>query len=436
MTDLIIIGAGPGGYELALEAAEHNLTSILIEKNQLGGTCLNVGCIPTKAYYHIANLINDLKKAEQFGITIENLTFNMEKAKARKNEIVNGLKEGINFSLNKANVKLVYGEGKLLNANTVVVNDVEYRAKYIIIATGSSSASLPGFEKALTSTEMLDLANIPKNLAVIGGGVIGIEMATIFNALGSKVDIIEFTDSVIPVGDKEITKRLQALLKRRGINFHLSSRALSFDENSLTFERKGKEQTIPCDQVLLSVGRTPNITGLGLEQVGIKYSKKGIETNSNFQTNILNVYAIGDVTGKQMLAHFATYSGYHVLRHILNRESRINFDLVPACVFTFPEVAWVGLTEEECISQNLIYTVSKGYYRANGKAVSMDETDGFIKVILKQDLLIGVHIIGKDASVLIHEMSSLMNMKIEKSNFLDFIHAHPTLSEILTLSLK
>jgi dihydrolipoamide dehydrogenase len=304
-----------------------------------------------------------------------------------------------------------------------------------VIATGSRPYILPGFEKALDSTGILNLEVLPKHLVIIGGGVIGIEMATIFKTFGCDVEVVEYADRIISTADKEISKRLLAYLKSQGIIFYLSAKALGFDGSKVDVETRDGIKSLPCDECLVSVGRKPNIDNLGLDDVGVKYTPKGIITDDYFKTNIDNIFAIGDVAGKQMLAHFATYSGYQVLNDILLDKGRIDFSLVPSCVFTFPEVAWVGLTEEEA-QKHPDCKVYKSLYRSNGKALSLDETDGFVKIITIGDEIKGVHIIGYEASNLIHEMSSLMNMGITKDRFLDFIHAHPTLSELYNSALK
>ena len=428
MNDLIIIGAGPGGYELALEARKFNLSTVLIEKAEVGGTCLNCGCIPTKSYYKNAEFLKSLNKANKFGVNIVDYSFDFKKALDRKDEIVTLLKGGVETSLNKAGVNLIKGSAKLVNKNTVMVDNEMILAKNIVIATGSSPIMIPNFNDALSSTELLALEELPQKLVIIGGGVIGLEFASIFNAFGTKVEVVEMLDKIIPNVDYEVSKRLMAYLKTSGIKFHLNSQALSYDNKKVLIKNKNGELIIECDQVLVSVGRKPNIDGLGLEELDIVFDKKGIKVDENFKTNIDNIYAIGDVNGKNMLAHYATFSGYHVLNHILGVENKINFNLIPASVFTFPEVAVVGLTEELC--EGLNYKVHKSLYRANGKAQTMDETDGYVKIITIDDSIVGVHIIGESASVLIHEMSSLMNNGITLKAFKNIIHAHPTLSEI------
>lgn len=443
MKDLIIIGAGPGGYELALEASRLGLSVILIEKEKLGGTCLNHGCIPTKSYYQNALVLKDLKEKEVYGISGD-FTFDFKKVKERKDNVVETLCKGIEFSFSKSSVELVYGKASFVDKNTVLVNDITYNAKNIVIATGSSPIRNlfegSNLEGVLTSEELLDLEVLPKELVIIGGGVIGIEMATIFNTFRVKVEIIEMCDRILPLIDSDISKRLQSYLKALGIGIHTKSSLQKIEKSEgklkAIFTEKGKELSLLCDNVLVSVGRCANVNSLDLEKVNIEYTKKGILVNENYQTNIPNIYAIGDVTGKMMLAHSATYSGYRVLNHILGKKDNINFNLVPSCVFTFPEVASIGLTKEDLEKEELEAKTIKVLYRSVGKAVAMNHEDGFLKLIIRENKIIGAHILGYDASTLIHELVPLMNEDISIERIKDYIHAHPTLSEILSIALK
>lgn len=443
MKDLIIIGAGPGGYELALEASRLGLSVILIERDKLGGTCLNHGCIPTKSYYQNALVLKDLKEKEVYGISGD-FTFDFKKVKERKDNVVETLCKGIEFSFSKSSVELVYGKASFVDQNTVLVNDITYTAKNIVIATGSSPIRNlfegSNLEGVLTSEELLDLETLPKELVIIGGGVIGIEMATIFNSFGVKVEVIEMCDRILPLIDSDISKRLQSYLKSLGIGIHTKSSLQKIEKSEgklkAIFTEKGKESSLLCENVLVSVGRIANVNGLDLEKVNIEFTKKGILVNENYQTNIPNIYAIGDVTGKMMLAHSATYSGYRVLNHILGKKDNINFSLVPSCVFTFPEVASIGLTKEDIEKEELEAKIIKVLYRSVGKAVAMNHEDGFLKLIISENKIIGAHILGYDASTLIHELVPLMNEDISIERIKDYIHAHPTLSEILSIALK
>jgi dihydrolipoamide dehydrogenase len=437
MNDLIIIGAGPGGYELAIEAGKKGLKTVLIEERKLGGTCLNEGCIPTKAFHKNASFMRDLKHADELGISIsDEISLQFEKVLHRKNQIVSDLHQGIEFMLKQANVQIIYGTGKCVDNHTVSVENEIFEAKNIVIATGSFPVMLKGFEDALTSTELLDIDQVPKKLIIIGGGVIGVEFACIFRAFGSHVEIVEYEDRLIPTADKEVSKRLQVFLKQQGIVVHTSTKAIRKDDSFVFVEQKQKEIALEYTQVLLSVGRKPRVENLGLEEVGIRYSKKGIEVNHYMQTSIPNIYAIGDVSGEWMLAHYATYAGFIALDHILSQPSKIRLELTPSCVFSFPEIAWVGLTQEQCSQQAIDHVIHKSMYRGNGKAMAALETDGFVKIITSNNLIIGAHIIGYQASVLIHEIAALMHKGITREEFVDIIHAHPTLSELLSSAMR
>lgn len=431
--DLIIIGAGPGGYELALQASKKGLDTLLIEENKVGGTCLHHGCIPTKTFYHAAKILKESKNFYEYGIE-GTLKFDFSKVRTKTDEVVNNLESGIKFQLNKAKVDVIYGKAKLISNTEVMVNGDIHKANYIVIATGSNAIQLPlqGFDNkdVLTSSEIFKLTQLPKNLVVIGGGVIGIEFASIFQLFGCNVEVIESQSDILPVIDKEVSKRLLAYLKNIGIKFHLSSKVLGIEGNKIFFESKNEVKELSFDKVLVSVGRRPNVEGLGLNEVGINYSPKGIEVNENYQTNIPNIYAIGDVTGKVMLAHNATYMGYKALSHILGESVNIDFNLIPNCIFTFPEVSSIGLTEEEVKAVD--YNVAKFLYKANGKAHTMSNVDGFVKIISCDDKILGAHIIGPNASDLIHEFVVMMNANMTITEAKNMIFAHPTLSEVIS----
>lgn len=432
MKDLIIIGAGPGGYELALAASKSGLTTLLIEENLVGGTCLHAGCIPTKTFYHSAKLLKEIKSFEEFGIK-GSFEFDFLKAKLKKAEIVESLHNGIKFQLKSQKVEMICGRGKLISKNEVMVNGQIYSGKNIVIATGSSpiNLNLPGFTSndVITSTELLDINEIPKKLIVIGGGVIGIEFASIFKCFGSEVEIIEAEDRILPMIDREISKRLTAFLKNLGIKINLSSTAIKIENDLVFFNSKGETINTNFNKILVSVGRRANVDALGLDDVGLEYSKKGIKVDNNFKTNIDNIYAIGDVTGKMMLAHTATFSGYKILSQILGETKNINFNLVPSCIFTFPEVASIGLTEDD--AKDMDYKINKFLFKANGKAHTIGDVDGFVKIISSNNKILGVHIIGPSASDIIHEAAIIMNSNLSIKDAKNIIFAHPTLSEAL-----
>lgn len=427
---LLVIGGGPGGYETAVEAAKRGLEVTLISEGPLGGTCLNEGCIPTKTFCHYAELIEQNLKA---GLDCKP---SFAAAAERKQAVVEQLRSGIDMLLK--NVQVVQGRAEFKDSKTVICNGQEFTADKIIIATGSVSASLPipGAESCLTSKEILDLTEVPGSLCVIGGGVIGLEFASIFRSFESEVTVLEFCPNILPRFDIDLAKRLKQSLSKRGINIELQAQVTHIDGNTVTYIKKDKEFTVQADMVLMAVGRRPNVEGLNLEAAGVDYTRKGIKVNDRFETSVPGVYAIGDVTGGIMLAHAATYQGLHALNGICGQQDSIHFDLIPAAVFTMPEVATVGLTEEQCKEQSLEVRPLKSFYRANGKAVSMDETDGYCKVIVDNDgKVLGAHIMGAHASDLIHEIAAAMNLGATLEQLQSVIHAHPTLSEVLQSAL-
>ena len=427
---LLIIGGGPGGYETAVEAAKRGMEVTLISEGPLGGTCLNEGCIPTKTFCHYAELIEQNIKA---GLDCKPA---FAAAAERKQAVVEQLRGGIDMLLK--NVNVVRGKAQFKDAHTVVCEGQEYTADKIIIATGSVSASLPvpGAESCITSKEILELTKVPESLCVIGGGVIGLEFASIFRSFGSEVTVLEFCPGILPRFDSDLAKRLKQTLSKRGINIEVQAQVTRIDGDTVTYIRKDKEYTIQASMILMAVGRRPNTDGLNLEAAGIDYTRKGITVNDRFETSVPGIYAVGDVTGGIMLAHAATYQGLHALNAICGLTDSINFDLVPAAVFTMPEVAMVGLTEEQCEEQEIEVRCLKSFYRANGKAVSMDETDGYCKVIVDNDgKVLGAHIMGAHASDLIHEITTAINLGATLEQLQSVIHAHPTLSEVLQSAL-
>ena len=427
---LLIIGAGPGGYETAVEAAKRGMEVTLISEGPMGGTCLNEGCIPTKTFCHYAELIEQNLKAgldckPSFAVAAE-----------RKQAVIEQLRGGIDMLLK--NVQVVQGKAQFKDSKTVLCNGQEYTADKIIIASGSVSASLPipGAENCITSKEILELRKVPESLCVIGGGVIGLEFASIFRSFGSEVTVLEYCPNILPRFDVDLAKRLKQSLSKRGINIEVQAQVTRIDGNTVTYLKKDKEFTVQADKILMAVGRRPNTEGLNLEAAGIDYTRKGITVNDRFETSVPGIYAVGDVTGGIMLAHAATYQGLHALNCICGQTDSIRFDLIPAAVFTMPEVATIGLTEEQCKEQEMEVRCLKSFYRANGKAVSMDETDGYCKIIVASDgKILGAHLMGAHASDIIHEIAAVMNLGSNLDMLQSVIHAHPTLSEVLQSAL-
>ncbi len=425
MEDLIIIGAGPGGYETAIKAAKNGLKVTIINDGPLGGVCLNEGCIPTKTFCHYAG-------KEEFATVAE-----------RKEHVVNQLRNGVAFLLKNPNITIAEGKASLKDANTITVGEAEYQAKNIIIATGSSPARLPipgaDSEMVLTSTDVLNLKELPESICVIGGGVIGLEMACYLRKFGVGVTVLEYTPNILPNFDEDISKRLKQMLTRQDIRIETSAQVTAIDdEGFVTFDKKDQKYEVVCDKVLMAVGRKPNTEGLNLDALGISYDKKGIQVNDNMQTSVPNIYAIGDVNGQMMLAHVASFQGYRALNHLLGKTDQIRFDLVPSAVFTTPEVASVGLTEAQSDDEELGYRTVKVPYSSIGKAVAMGETDGYSKLIVdnENNTILGCHIMGSHASDLIQEVVTIMNLGVALDRAKDIIHAHPTLSEIIQTAIN
>lgn len=437
MDDLIIIGAGPGGYETAVLAAQNGLKTVIIEDKTPGGTCLNEGCIPTKALCRNAEVYSLMKNSSVYGFSA-NYRIDWNVVMQRKNEVVQTLVSGVEFLLKNKFITYVQGKAEFINSHTVKVGEETYSATNIMIATGSVTKYLPceglHLPGVLTSAEILDIDHLPTHLCVIGGGVIGLEFASIFNSFGCEVTVLEYAKEILPNFDTDISKRLKNSLKGKGINILNQASVLGVSRNgsnlSVHYDLKGTLSEVSADTVLLAVGRTPNLQSLNLDEVGITYTNKGIQTDENMQTNIPGIYAIGDINGRCMLAHAASYQGRRALNHILGKPDRIRFDVVPAAVFTVPEAASVGLTEDQCKVQGLKYKAKKSLFRANGKALSMNETDGMCKLIASDEgKILGCHLFGAHSADLVQEITALMNMNATVNDLQNIIHAHPTLGE-------
>ena len=441
--DVVVIGGGPGGYVAAIKAAQLGAKTCVIEMDKVGGTCLNRGCIPTKALYRNAEILNTLKEIDKFGISVPSYEVDINKVHDRKEEVVNTLVSGVEQLLKANGVEVVEGRAVLKDKNTVVVTlnsgDIrEITTKNIILATGSKP-SMPPIEGAdidgiMTSDDILNLREIPDTLLVIGGGVIGMEFAGIFNSLGTKVTVIQSGDGILKFADSDLTKRLTASVKKKGVNVQLNTRIKKIEKGGsgfiVTADGKKGEVTFEAEKVLMSIGRSPLTENIGLEEVGIEFDKRGIKVNDKFETNVEGIYAIGDVNGKCMLAHAASHQGITVAERIMGHDSDANHDLVPNCVFVFPELSTIGPSEDDLKAEGKEYKVSKFMFAANGKALSLGETEGLVKVIAdKDDTIIGVHILGPHASDLIHEGVLAVNKKMKVKDIADTIHAHPTLSE-------
>lgn len=462
---LIIIGAGPGGYETALLAAKRGVEVVLIESGHVGGTCLNEGCIPTKAFCKNAEVLDGLREAEAFGVTGLSYGFDFKAVAARKNAVVEQLRGGVEGLLGHKLITLVRGKAAFKDAHTVTVDGQDNVGDYIIIATGSVSASLPipgaDLPGILTSREILDLEEVPQRLCVIGGGVIGLEFASVFRSFGSEVTVLEYFKEILPRFDSDLSKRLKQSLGKRGIEINTQAQVTAIEEvpavistedgdrveksvYKVSFTRKGKEEVVEADKVLMAVGRKANVGSLNLADIGIEFTPRGIVVDEKtMQTNIPHIYAVGDINGKMMLAHAATFQGIVALDHIMGIENGIDLSVMPAAVFTSPEAASVGMTEEDCKEAGIPIKILKSFFRANGKAVTMGETDGFCKVIVAAEpkegadspyepgRILGCHLYGPHASDIVQEACALISLKSTLKEFEDIIHTHPTLTEVL-----
>lgn len=419
-TGLIIIGAGPGGYKAAVYAAKKGLKVTVFEDGNVGGTCLNVGCIPTKTYVHSTTL---------------------EEAIERQEQVVSALRGGVETLLSHPNITLIREKGVFTDAQTV--NGIT--AKHIIIATGSSAKVLPipgaDSPKVVTSTELLALKELPKRLCIIGAGVIGMEFASVFQRFGSEVTVVEYLKECLPMLDSDIAKRLRKLMEKRGIAFYMGAGVKSIDGSAVIFEQKGKEVSVEADYVLMATGRKPNTEGLNLEAAGISLAPNGtIPVDEHFrsingQWSMVNgqCYAIGDVNGRQMLAHAAEMQGIHVVNRILGIEDNIRFDIMPAAIFTNPEAALVGPSEDQLKEAGTPFECHKAFYRANGKALAMGETEGMVKLCCEPEegKLLSAHIFGAHAADLVQEVTAYITLGATLRQLRETVHIHPTLSEVL-----
>lgn len=424
-TDIIIIGSGPGGYRTASYALQQGKQVVIIEKAEAGGTCLNSGCIPTKCLAHDAEV-----NASDFPAAAE-----------RKRNVMDQLRHGIEQLLAAPGITFVRGEAAFKDARTVIVNEEEYEADDIIIATGSSSKMPPveGIDnpRVITSTEALDFQSLPSEIVIIGAGVIGMEFASILSRFGAKVTVIEYLKECLPVIDKDIAKRVRKQIEKlQGVTFYMDSAVKAITDNEVVFtsNKNGKETRLECPgcPVLVATGRKPNIEGLNLEAAGVEYSPKGITVNDNMLTSVPHVYAIGDVTGRQMLAHAATFMGFRAVNAIVGKADKIRFDIMPSAIFTYPEAAAVGLTEDQCKQQGIECRSLKGYYRANGKALAIEEPEGMVKLVAGADgKILGCTSYGAHSADIVQEVTAYMNCNATVADIADSVHIHPTLSEIL-----
>lgn len=438
--DVVIIGGGPGGYVAAIKAAQSGLKTAIVEKEYIGGTCLNIGCIPTKTLLRSVESLKEVEKAGDFGvidIDAANARLNMEMVQQRKEQVISKLVGGIKILLNCKGVTIINGEGRIENKNTISIGDNKITADNIIIATGSSAKQLsipisPKME-VLTSTEVLNIKEIPESMAIIGGGVIGIEFAYFLANVGVKVTVIEFLDRVLPMVDEEITTLVTNQLTNIGVAIYTSAKVLEITKDGVRFEKDGREENVAVKKVLMAVGRTPNISSIGCEELGIRTEHGAIVTDETLRTSIDNIYAIGDVNGKAMLAHVASAEGIIAVENICGHRCTMDYDKVPSAIYMQPEIACVGLTEAEAKEKYKDVKVGKFPLWANGKAEVAGELNGLVKVIAdaKCGEILGVHIYAAHATDMIAESVVAMKLEGTAEKVAMSIHPHPTFSEAI-----
>ena len=450
MTDkfqAVVIGGGPGGYVCAIRLAQLGLKTACIEsRGSLGGTCLNVGCIPSKSLLNLSEEFHNAQSLSNKGIEIGEVKLNLSKMMKNKDKAVTILTKGVEFLLKKNKVTYFKGTGSFKSKNDIVIKDNDNKETIIqtentIIATGSVPVSLPGVEidekVIVSSTGALKLEQVPKKMVVVGGGYIGLEMGSVWSRLGSEVHVVEFLDHITPGMDKEISSEFMKILKKQGINFHMQHKVEKIKKNNnnaivSTLNENGTKKDFECDVVLISVGRKPNTEGLNLQKIGVELDeKKRVKTDKNFKTNQNNIYAIGDVISGPMLAHKAEDEGIAVAENIAGQSGHVNYDTIPGVIYTSPEVASIGKTEEQLKDLKINYKIGKFSFMANSRAKAIDDTEGFVKILAdeKTDQVLGAHLIGPHAGELIAEIGIAMEFGASSEDIARTCHAHPTFSE-------
>ncbi|WP_341422329.1 dihydrolipoyl dehydrogenase [Clostridium baratii] len=428
--------------------SKKGLNTVLVEREKLGGTCLNVGCIPTKALVKSSEVYKDTLLGEEFGFEIENIKVNMNKVIDRKDKIRDNLVSGIDYLLSKNNVRVIKGDASFLDDKIIVAkrgkDEYKIEAKNIIVATGSkiSKINIKGIDLpfVLNSKSALDNKNLPKSITIIGGGVIGMEFAFIYSNFGVKVNVVEYMDRLLTMVDDDISEEIENIARLNGINIYTSSKVNKIEKSEngdaiVFFENEGKEKYLISENVLVAIGREPNMDGLNIEKAGIELNErgKGIKVDNTLKTNVPGIYAVGDVNNKMQLAHVASHQGIIAVDNILSEDKEMKYDCVPNVIFTAPEIASVGLTERECIEKKINIKVSKFPFSANGKALTMGESRGFIKIIKDMDnnKIVGASLIGADASSLISTLTVIIKNNIKDKDIADTIFAHPTTGEVI-----
>ena len=445
--EAVVIGGGPGGYVCAIRLAQLGIKTACIEsRGSLGGTCLNVGCIPSKSLLNLSEEFNKVKNLSNKGIEVGEVKLNLPKMMKSKDKAVTILTKGVEFLLKKNKVTYFKGTGSFKSKNEILIKDDKNKETLIsadktIIATGSLPVSLPGVEidekVIVSSTGALNLNKVPKKMVVVGGGYIGLEMGSVWSRLGAEVHVVEFLDHITPGMDKEISNEFMKILKKQKINFHMQNKVEKIQKTKsgavvYTKDQSGNQNQFECDIVLISVGRKPNTNGLNLEKIGVELDdKKRIKTNKDFQTNLNSVYAIGDVIVGPMLAHKAEDEGIAVAENIAGQAGHVNYDTIPGVIYTTPEVASIGKTEEQLKNDNVKYKIGKFSFMANSRAKAIDDAEGFVKILAdeKTDKVLGAHLIGPHAGELIAEIGIAMEFGASSEDIARTCHAHPTFSE-------
>ncbi len=443
----VVIGGGPGGYVCAIRLAQLGFKTACIEsRGSLGGTCLNIGCIPSKSLLNLSEEFHKVQNLSNKGIEIGEVKLNLTKMMKSKDKAVTILTKGVEFLLKKNKVTYFKGIGSFKTKNEILIKDIKnkeflIKAEKVIIATGSEPVSLPGIEfdekVIVSSTGALKLEKVPKKMIVVGGGYIGLEMGSVWSRLGTEVHIVEFLDHITPGMDKEISNEFMKILKKQGINFHMKHKVEKIKKNKSgaivsTIDKDGNKKDFECDIVLISVGRRPNTNGLNIESIGLELDKKNrVKTNKDFKTNIDNIYAIGDVIEGPMLAHKAEDEGIAVAENIAGQSGHVNYDTIPGVIYTTPEVASIGKTEEQLRERNIEYKIGKFSFMANSRAKAIDDAEGFVKILAdkKTDKVLGAHLIGPHAGELIAEIGVAMEFGASSEDIARTCHAHPTFSE-------
>lgn len=441
MYDLIIIGGGPGGYLAAERAGALGKRVLLIEQRRLGGVCLNEGCIPTKTLINAAKIYAHARDAARFGVVVEGARFDLAAAMAWKQKTVDTLVRGVEYQMRRHKVEVVEGTGVLAGGKRVRVGEELYEGRNIIIATGSQAAALPipgvrgegGGPPVLTSSELLEITELPRRLAVIGGGVIGMEFASLFSHLGCEVEVIEMLDRIVPVMDGEISRLLSKELE--GITYHLKARVEAVDRDGVHFtDSEGKTQTVAADAVLMAVGRRPNVEGIGLEEAGVDFDRKGIRVDEAMRTNLPDIYAVGDVTGRSLLAHTAYRMGEVAVNCMFGSPDRMRYTAVPWVVYTLPEASGCGLTEEQARAEGRRVKTAKLQMRANGRFIAENgAAGGLCKLVVDEESerLLGVHLLGGVNSEIIYGAAAMIESELRVKEMKEIIFPHPSVSEII-----